>query len=142
MKDVKDILNVTSVKLKINLINFYKKQYHTYNSLLEKNLINFFSSLFLNCLDFKSFRHSIDKILLRSNPSQQIYPSVHLSNHFSLFLGDKIKTLPLNLALIKVNPHSVPNNHYDYSDYLNQHLMKLSNLYYLHRSVMSLTIYL
>ena len=51
--------------------------------------------------------HSIDKILHRSNLSQQISPSIYFANQFSSFIGDKIKTLRLNLPLINVNFYSI-----------------------------------
>ena len=44
----------------------------------------------------------------RSNPSQQISPSIHSANQFSSFFSNKIKTLRLNLPLININSYSVP----------------------------------
>ena len=86
----------------------YKKQCHIYNSLLKKAQSNYFSSLFDNCLDSKSFWHSIDKVLHRSNSFQQIPPAIHSADQFSSFFSDKIKTLRLYLPLININPFSVP----------------------------------
>ena len=109
MKDEKDDnVNVNGVNLEMNQINFYKKkQCHIYNFLLKKAQSNYFSSLFDNCLHFKSLWYYIDKMLHRSNPSQQISPSIHSVHQFSSFFSDKIKTLRLNFPLINVNPYSV-----------------------------------
>ena len=65
---------------------------------------NYISTLFNNCLDSKSFWHSIDNLLHQSKPSQIIFPSIRSADQFSSFFSDKIKTLPLNLPLINVNP--------------------------------------
>ena len=102
-------LELTGEKLKRNQKNCYiKKQYHIYNSLLKKAQSNYFSSLFANCLDSKSLRHSIDSVLHRSNLSQQIPPVIHLADQYSSFFSDKIKTLRLNLPLINIKPFSIP----------------------------------
>ena len=74
---------------------------------MKKAQSNYFSSFFDNCLDFKSLAF-IDKVLHRSNPSQQIPPAIHSADQFSSFFSDKIKTLRLNLPLININLFSVP----------------------------------
>ena len=110
MKDVKDeSLNVTGEKLKRNQIDCsIKKQRHIYNSLFEKAQSNYVSSFFDNCLNSKSLWQSINKVLHRSNPSQQIPPAIYSANQFSSFFSEKIKTFRLNLPLININPFSVP----------------------------------
>ena len=75
---------------------------------MKKAQSNYFSSLFANCLDSKSLWHSIDRVLHRSNLSQQIPPAIHSADQFSSFFNDKIKTLRLNLPLININLFSVP----------------------------------
>ena len=75
---------------------------------VEKAQSNYFSSSFDNCLDSKFLWHSIDKVLHRSNPSQQTPPAIYSADQFSSFLSDKIKTLRSNLPLIKINLFSVP----------------------------------
>ena len=77
-----------------------------YNSLQKKAQSDYFASLFDNS---KSLWHSLDKILHRSNLSQQISLSIHSAGQFSSFFSDKINTFCLNLSLIKVNPYSAPN---------------------------------
>ena len=108
-----------------------KKQCHMYNSLLKKGQSNYFSSLFDHCLGSKSLWLSNEKMLHRSNPSLQISPSIHSADQYSSFFSDKIKTLGLNLPLIKVNPYSVPDIlPPTFSSFKPASLMKLSNLYY------------
>ena len=96
-------------KTKKELDKLLRKKSRIYNSLLKKVQSNYFSSLFGNFLDSKSFWRSIDKVLHRSNPSQQIPLSIHSADQFSSFFSDKIKTIRLNLPLININPFSVPN---------------------------------
>ena len=82
-----------------------KKQCHIYNTLLKKLNQIIFHLFFDNCLDFKSLWHSIDKVLHRSNPSQQIpYNTISRSRSF---FDDKIKIFPLNLPLINTILFSV-----------------------------------
>ena len=76
---------------------------------MKRAQLNYFSSLFDYCLDSKSLWHSIDEVLHRSNPSQQIPPAIHSTNQFSFF-RDKIKFFCLNLLLINTNSFPVPNN--------------------------------
>ena len=64
--------------------------------------------MFDNCLDSKSLWHSINKVLHRPIPSQQIPPALHSADQFSSFFNDKIKTLHFNLLLFNINPFSVP----------------------------------
>ena len=77
---------------------------------MKKAQSNYFSCLFNNCLDSKSLWHSIDKVLHRSNPAQQIPLIINSADQFSSYLSEKIKTLCLNLLLINKNPFSIPDN--------------------------------
>ena len=72
MKDIKDDnLNVNSVNLEMNQINFNVKNKVIYTILLKQRLNQIIFRLFFeNCLDSKSLWHSIDKILHRSHSSQ------------------------------------------------------------------------
>ena len=86
----------------------YRDQCRLYNSLLKKAQSNYFSSLFVNCSDSKSFLHSIDKVLNRNLTSNAEPPALISAHQFSSFFTDKIKSLRANPPLIDVNLFSFP----------------------------------
>ena len=92
--------------------------------------------MFDNCLDSIFLWHSIDKVLHRSNPSQQIPPAIHSADQFSSFLSDKIKTLRLNLPLININPFSVPDKPASF-DEIKQLILSSSKSTYQSDSILS-----